>query len=58
MNWFVKYGTISKVWLTKISEPPLKVILNIPGGRNRTKFQESLHWRNGKHLQSLWVGAL
>ena len=33
MNWFVENGTVSKFRLTKISEPPLEVIPNIPSGR-------------------------
>ena len=46
MNRFVKNGSVSKVWLTKITEPSPEVIPNILVGRNRPKFQESLQGHN------------
>ena len=58
MNRFVKNGTVSKFWLTEITGPPSDGIPNTLVGRNRTKFQESLHWHNGKHPRSSCVDAL
>ena len=50
MNLFVKNGR--KFWLTE-------VIPNIYSGpKNVAKFQESLHWHNGKHRRFLCVDAL
>ena len=46
MNRFVKNGTVSKFWLTEITGPPSDGIPNILVGRNRPKFQESLHWHS------------
>ena len=44
MNRFVKNGIASKIWLTEITGPTPDSISNILVGRNRPKFQESLHW--------------
>ena len=41
---FVKNETVSKFWLTEITGPTPDGIPNILVGRNRPKFQESLHW--------------
>ena len=41
---FVKNETVSKVWLTEITGPTPDCIPNMLVGRNRPKFQESLHW--------------
>ena len=53
MNWFVKNETVSKFLLTEITGPTPDSIPNMLVGRNRPKFQESLHWHNGKHPQSM-----
>ena len=58
MNWFVKNETVSKFWLTEITGPTPDGIPNMLFGRNRLKFQESLHWHNCKHPRSSCVDAL
>ena len=50
MSRIVKNETVSKFWLTEITGPTPDGIPNMLVGRNRPKFQESLHWHNGKHL--------
>lgn len=45
INRFVKNGTVSKVWLTEITGPTPDGIPSILAGRNRPKFEESLHWQ-------------
>ena len=46
MDGFIKNGTVSKFWLTEMTGPTPEVIPNILVGRNRSKFQESLHWHS------------
>ena len=49
MNGFVKNETGSKYNLANSRRYP-EYAANMLVGRNRPKFQESLHWHNGKHL--------
>ena len=52
-NRFVENETVSTFLLTVITGPTPDSIPNMLVRRNRPKFQDSLHWHNGKHPQSL-----
>ena len=52
MNRFVKNETGSKYNLANSRRYP-EYAANMLVGRNRPKFQESLHWHNGKHPRSM-----
>ena len=57
MNRFVKNETGSKYNLANSRRYP-EYAANMLVGRNRPKFQESLHWHNGKHPRSSCVGLV